>query len=98
MTRTSTLSRSTTVILTAIAAGLFLLISGAFGKDLLSGPIWHEGDWVDSPLITWLLLGLIVLAGIAQARRLPAHSLELRFHASELPPGQTTAPSSRTAT
>jgi thiosulfate dehydrogenase [quinone] large subunit len=92
MTRTSTLSRSTTLILTAIAAGLFLLLSGAFGKGLLSGPIWHEGDWVDSPLITWLLLGLIVLAGIAQARRLPAHSLELRFHASELPPGQTAAP------
>lgn len=92
MTRTSTLSRLTTAVLTAIAAGIFLLLSGAFGTGLLSGPLWSSSDWVDSPLITWLLLGLIVLVGIVQASRLPARRLELRFQTGELPPGQTAAP------
>lgn len=92
MTRTSTLSRSTTWMLTVIAAGLFLLLSAAFGKGLLTGPLWNASDWVDSPLITYLLLGLIVLAGLLQASRLPAKRLELRFQAGALPPSQTAAP------
>ena len=92
MTDTRTLSRSTTGGLTAIAAALFLLLSGAFGSGLLTGPLWNGANWVNSPLITYLLVGLIVAAGIVQANRLSTSGLELHFPLHGLPPGQMAEP------
>jgi thiosulfate dehydrogenase [quinone] large subunit len=72
MARTRYRSRSWTWLLTAIGAALFLLLSAAFGSGLLTGPLWNAASWMDSPLITYLLVGIIVVAGAVQARTRPA--------------------------
>jgi thiosulfate dehydrogenase [quinone] large subunit len=92
MTHKRSLSRSTTWALTAGAAALFLLLSGAFGSGLLTGPLWNGDNWANSPLITYLLTGLIIVAGIVQANRLSTSGIDLQFPLDDLPPGQTPEP------
>jgi thiosulfate dehydrogenase [quinone] large subunit len=92
MASTATVTRSATYRLTALAAVLFLLLCWLFGDGLLSGALWNAERWIDSPLITYLLLALIVLAGVLQANRLPPGGLTLRFSRDEATPGQTAEP------
>src|SRR5689334_20623186 len=71
MARLTTITRSSTYVLTTIAAALFVALCAAFGNGLLLGAPWNSARWLDSPLITYLLLALIVGAGLVQANRLP---------------------------
>ena len=77
------MTRQRTWILTAISVAVFVLLSGIFADGLFRGPLWNAEDWVSSPLITYLLIGVIVLAGWSQASRLPA------AERSRPPAGQT---------
>jgi thiosulfate dehydrogenase [quinone] large subunit len=70
MTPTISITRSTTVVLAVAAATLFLVLCGAFGADMLAGPLWNSAHWLNSPAITYLLTALILTAGFAQVRRL----------------------------
>ena len=92
MERIATVTRSSTYLLTALAAALFILLCWLFGDGLLAGPLWNAERWVDSPLITYLLLALIILAGIVQANRLPPEGFTLRYPRDERTPGQTAEP------
>ena len=68
---TVVMTRQRTWMLTAISVALFVLLSRIFADGLFSAPLWNGEDWVSSPLITYLLIGVIVLAGWYQARSLP---------------------------
>jgi len=92
MSRLTTITRSSTYVLTVAAAALFVVFCAAFGDGLLIGALWNSARWLDSPLITYLLLALIVGAGLLQANRLPADGLVLRFPHDEWTPGQTEEP------
>jgi thiosulfate dehydrogenase [quinone] large subunit len=89
MTRTTLLSRATAWLLPALAAALFLLLCAAFGTGQLVGPLWNSARWVDSPLITYVLLGAIVAAGIVQVNRLPTNGCDLPIPRDVPIPGQT---------
>src|SRR5215217_4835887 len=67
-----------TWMLTAVSVALFVLLSWIFADGLFSAPLWNGEDWVSSPLITYLLIGVIVLAGWYQARSLPEEGVSLR--------------------
>src|SRR5215212_3197458 len=69
------MTRQRTWILTAISVALFVLLSWVFADGLFRGPLWNAEDWVSSPLITYLLIGVIVRAGWYQASRLPAAAI-----------------------
>ena len=92
MTRTAAVTRTSTYLATAVAAALFLLLCWLFADGLFRGPLWNSENWVDSSLLTYLLLALIVVAGVVQARRLPADGIALRFTRDEWTPGQAEEP------
>ena len=76
--RAFVMTRQRTWILTAISVALFVLLSWIFADGLFRGPLWNAEDWVSSPLITYLLIGVIVLVGWRQASRLPAAGVPLQ--------------------
>jgi thiosulfate dehydrogenase [quinone] large subunit len=75
--RAFVMTRQRTWILTAISVALFVLLSWIFADGLFRGSLWNSEDWVSSPLITYLLIGVIVLAGWYQASRLPEEGVSL---------------------
>ena len=70
-TATSSMTRERTWVLTAVSVLLFILLCGIFADDLFAPPLWNSEEWISSPLITYLLILAIVLAGWSQARSLP---------------------------
>lgn len=92
MNRTATVTKSSTYTLTAIAVVVFILLSWIFADGLLVGPLWNAASWVESPLITYVLLLLIVAAGVAQANRIPEQGTALPFRRDTDVPGQTDEP------
>ena len=75
--RAFVMTRQRTWVLTAISVALFVLLSWIFADGLFSGPLWNGEDWASSPLVTYLLIAVIVLAGWYQARRLPEEGVSL---------------------
>ena len=86
------MTRQRTWILTAISVALFVLLSGIFADGLFRGPLWNTEDWVSSPLITYLLIGVIVLVGWYQAPRLPAAGIPLQAESEAMTAGQVADP------
>jgi thiosulfate dehydrogenase [quinone] large subunit len=86
------MTRQRTWMLTAISVALFVLLSWIFADGLFSAPLWNAEDWVSSPLITYLLIGVIVLAGWYQARSLPEEGVSLSQHGTSMTPGQVEDP------
>ena len=93
MERTTTflMTRERTWILTAVSAGLFIVLSLLFAEGLFVPPLWRSDDWIASPLITYLMLLLIVLIGWYQARGIPTDGIPLRVE-NTLTPGQVNDP------
>jgi len=89
---TVVLTRQRTWMLTAISVALFVLLSWIFADGLFRGPLWNSEDWVSSPLLTYLLIGVIVLAGWYQAQRLPAEGVSLSLPAASETSGQVEDP------
>jgi thiosulfate dehydrogenase [quinone] large subunit len=92
MTRTIPTFRAMTWLLPAIAAALFLLLCAAFGAGLLAGPLWNGARWVDSPLITYLLLAGIVAAGVVHISRRSPDELDPRTASTTTTSGRPMAP------
>lgn len=86
------MTRNGTYVLTAISALLFVALCWIFADGLLVGPIWNAASWIDSPLVTWLLLLVIIAAGVYQASRLPESGVPLPLPADDATPGQTDDP------
>jgi len=81
-----------TWMLTAVSVALFVLLSWIFADGLFSAPLWNGEDWVSSPLITYFLIGVIVLAGWYQARGLPEEGVSLRQPGATQTRGQVEDP------
>jgi thiosulfate dehydrogenase (quinone) large subunit len=88
---TSTMTRERTWALTAVSVALFILLCWVFEDGLIAPPLWHGEAWIASPLITYLLVLAIVLAGWSQARSIPAAGIRLRF-TPDPAPGQIDDP------
>ena len=79
------MTRTRLFTLTAIAAGLYLLLCWIFADDQFSGNWWDSHAITSSNIFTYLLLALIVIAGVVEAQRLPATGV--RTEPTVLEPG-----------
>ena len=94
MDRQATLvvTRERTWTLTVFSVALFILLCGIFADGLFTPPLWNGEDWISSPLITYLLILAIVLAGWYQARGIPTDGIALRLETDPMTPGQVNDP------
>jgi thiosulfate dehydrogenase (quinone) large subunit len=90
-----------TYILTAISAGLFVLLGWIFADGLFSldpDVLFRqkESDGItvisEGTIWTYVLLGLIIAAGVYQARRIPSEGVKLEPKVDETTPGQVHDP------
>jgi len=87
------MTKSRTYLLTGIAVALWLLLNWAFADDQFSGNWWDSEAIAESNIWTYLLLLLIVAAGVAQAQRLPETGIVIPAPARDLvTPGQVDDP------
>lgn len=87
------MTRNRTYILTAISVGLFALLCWVFGTDLFSAKNWWDtASITDWPIFTYVLFGLIILAGVAQAQRLPKDGVSIERGSVTDTEGQTEDP------
>jgi thiosulfate dehydrogenase [quinone] large subunit len=86
------MTRRLTYFLTAIAAAIFIFLSWVFADGLFTGDLWNPDDVTNSAIWTYVLLALIVAAGVVQARRLPPEGIELQPVHDVMTPGQVDDP------
>lgn len=87
------MTRRGTYTLTAIAASLFLVLNWAFADGLfVIGELWTSETYSSSTIITYLMLAVIVLAGVYQARSLAPDEPIARPAPAAASPGQTDDP------
>ncbi|MFL5514976.1 MAG: hypothetical protein ACJ8DJ_02395, partial [Gemmatimonadales bacterium] len=60
------MTRERTWQVTGISVVLFVVLSWIFGEHLFSPPLWNGADWINSPLVTYLMIAAIILAGAYQ--------------------------------
>jgi thiosulfate dehydrogenase [quinone] large subunit len=89
---TLTVTRERIWTLTAVSVALFLLLSWVFADGLFTPPFWNGENWIASPLITYLMILLIVLAGWYDARHIPEDGILLRLETARTTPGQINDP------
>lgn len=92
-TDTIVITRERTWLLTALSVLVFVLLSWVFADGLFVGPLWNAEDWPSSPIITYLLIGLIILCGAIQARYLGSGQYLLRSRVLPDTPGAVEDPS-----
>lgn len=89
------MTRQRTYTLTAISAALFALLCWAFADGLFSlDNLWHSDSIAGSTIWTYVLLALIVVAGVYQARQLPENGIAIKptSEATLSTPGQVDDP------
>jgi thiosulfate dehydrogenase [quinone] large subunit len=91
-TTTVTVTRERVWTLTAVSVALFVLLSWIFEEDRFTPPLWNGENWALSPVITYLMILVIVLAGWYEARGIPAAGIPLRMQAEWMTPGQISDP------
>ena len=89
---TFVMTRERTWVLTAVSVLLFILLCGIFADGLFAPPLWNGEAWIASPLITYLLILAIVLAGWSQARSIPTAGIALRLERDPAALGQVNDP------
>ena len=85
------MTRERTWVLTILSVVLFVLLCWVFEDGLFAPPLWNGESWIASPLITYLLILAIVLAGWSQARSIPTAGVALRL-TPDPAPGQIDDP------
>jgi thiosulfate dehydrogenase (quinone) large subunit len=85
------MTRERTWVLTVLGVVLFVLLCWVFEDGLFAPPLWNGEEWIASPLITYLLILAIVLAGWSQARSIPVAGIGLRL-TPDPAPGQINDP------
>lgn len=91
------MTRQKTYILTAMSAGLFVLLCWAFADGLFKvdgDSLWNSEVISESTIWTYVLLALIVVAGVYQARKLPESGIDITpsSEATLATPGQVDDP------
>ena len=86
------MTRTRTYVLTAVAAGFFILLNWIFADGLFGPTFWDGEDIAASAIFTYLLLAIIILVGVLQARSLPANGVPIRVPGSDHAPGQLDDP------
>ena len=81
------MTRTGMYALTAISAVLFVLLCWIFAAGLFTGTFWDSEDIGNSAVWTYVLLALIVAAGVYQAQRLPAEGVDTRPASAEATAG-----------
>jgi thiosulfate dehydrogenase [quinone] large subunit len=71
------MTRQKTYILTALSAAIFVLLNWAFADGLFTEHFWNADVISESAIWTYVLLALIVIAGVYQARKLPEQGVAL---------------------
>src|SRR6478609_9414438 len=69
------MTKSRTYVMTALAAALFIFLNWAFADQQFSGNWWNSDAIASSNIWTYVLLALIVVAGVAQARVIPPEGI-----------------------
>ena len=85
-------TREQTWAITAASVVLFILLNWLFADGLFTPPLWNSADWPSSPIITYIMIALIILAGWRQASTLPAQGITMRVGGGEVTPGQVEDP------
>ena len=65
------MTRNRTYILTAVSAGLFVVLAWVFADGMFTHSLWNSEAIATSTLWTYLMLVAIVAAGIYQAQQIP---------------------------
>ncbi|MFN8592784.1 MAG: DoxX family membrane protein [Thermomicrobiales bacterium] len=91
-TKVRVITRERTWILTAIAVIIFILLSWVFADGMFGTSLWNSEEWPSSPLITYIMIILILVAGWRQAQSLPAEGIPLRIDPTPMTPGQVDDP------
>jgi thiosulfate dehydrogenase [quinone] large subunit len=77
------MTRNRAYALAAVSAGLYVLLCWIFADGLFStSNFFHSDDLAASSLLSYLLLGAIIVAGVYQARKIPAEGVDLTVSAS----------------
>jgi thiosulfate dehydrogenase [quinone] large subunit len=72
------MTKGRTYLLTGVAAGLFVLLCAVFADGMFdTGNLWNADAIASSTIWTYLLLAVIVAAGLFQARQLPDEGIAL---------------------
>jgi thiosulfate dehydrogenase [quinone] large subunit len=72
-----TMTRQKAYTLTGIAAILYIALGIIFADGFFTGTFWDSEGIFGSTIISYLLLAVIVAAGVLQANRLPAEGVEI---------------------
>lgn len=80
------MTRQRMYILTAIAALIYIALGIVFADGFFTGTFWSSESLFGASYLSYLLLAVIVIAGIFQAQRLPAGGVDI-----EAGPATTTA-------
>ncbi len=86
------MTKTRTYALTAIAAVLYVFLCWAFADGMFSGNWWDSDAIAESNIWTYVLLALIIVAGVVQAQDIGSHEIALRPGVSSLTPGQVEDP------
>jgi thiosulfate dehydrogenase [quinone] large subunit len=86
------MTRNRVYALTGLSAALFVLLNWIFADGQFSGDFWSSSEIASSVLWTYVLLALIVVAGIYQAQTLPASGVKLGVEPAPATPGQVDDP------
>jgi len=89
------MTRNRVYILTAVSAAAYVLLCWIFGTDMFSfksGVFWDHSAYSNSSIFTYVLLVLIIAAGVYQASQLPANGVEIERGAVTETEGQTEDP------
>lgn len=86
------MTRNRTYLLTGISAGLYLFLCWAFADGLFTGTFWNSDAYSESYIWTYVLLALIVGAGLLQAQRIPAEGVALDIRVADSTHGQAEDP------
>ena len=87
------MTRNRTYILTAISAVLFVALNWIFADGMFNtSNLWQSDVIAGSTIWTYVLLALIVGAGVYQAQRLPVDGVALQPVRDEQTPGQIEDP------
>ena len=86
------MTRSRTYLLTTISAVMFIVLCWVFADGLFNTNWWDSAAYSNSAIFTYVLLALIIAAGIYQAQQLPAGGVSTDFGGVTETSGQTEDP------
>lgn len=85
-------TRSRVYLLTAISAALFIVLGLVFGEEFFFAPLFHSEYATEGTWLNWLLLAIIIGAGVMQAQKLGDEEINLKPERSADTPGQVQDP------